>query len=94
MAITYKGWRIKTAFRLVARQRRYDPEADLAPPPPGYGLLSGEIHYTLPAARSQWSLSLSGDNLLNQPYQPYPDLMRYFANQMGRQVRLGIRGEF
>lgn len=92
--ITYKGWRIKTAFRLVARQRRYDPEADLAPPPPGYGLLSGEIHYTLPAARSQWSLSLSGDNLLNQPYRPYPDLMRYFANQMGRQVRLGIRAEF
>ncbi len=90
---TLRGWQVWTALRLTAHQWRYDPEADLAPPPPGYGLLSAGIQYQPPAHRLAWTFSLSGDNLLNQPYRQYPDLMRYFANQSGRQVRLTIRME-
>jgi len=89
-----RGWQVRTALRLTAHQWRYDPEADLAPPPPGYGLLSAGIQYQPPATRLAWTFSLSGDNLLNQPYRQYPDLMRYFANQSGRQVRLTVRMEF
>ena len=88
------GWRVWAALRLTAHQWRYDPQADLAPPPPGYGLLSAGIQYQPRAARLEWTFSLSGDNLLNQPYRQYPDLMRYFANQSGRQVRLNVRMEF
>jgi len=94
MEFSLRGWQMWTALRLTAHQGRYDPEADLAPPPPGYGLLSAGIQYQPPANRLTWTFSLSGDNLLNQPYRRYPDLMRYFANQSGRQVRLTIRMEF
>ncbi len=94
MRASYRAWQVRTALRFIARQGRYDPEADLAAPPPGYALLSGEIRYTSSTTRLPWTLSLSGDNLLNQPYRQYPDLMRYFANQVGRQVRLTVTAEF
>ncbi len=92
--VTYRSWQMRAALRLTARQGRYDPEADLSLPPPGYGLLSAEILYHPPTPRCSWTFSLSGDNLLNQPYRQYPDLMRYFANQSGRQLRLTIQMEF
>ena len=94
-SVQYHRWEARLSLRLIARQRRYDPTADLSPPPPGYGLLSGEIQYTTsPTSRLHWHFILSGDNLLNQPYRQYPDLMRYFAVQMGRQVRLSVVMEF
>ncbi len=94
-SVQYRRWEAHLSLRLIARQGRYDHTADLSPPPPGYGLLAAEIQYTTsPTSPVHWHFILSGDNLLNQPYRQYPDLMRYFAAQMGRQVRFSVIMEF
>ncbi len=78
----------------VARQRRYDPEAetDFAPPPPNYVLLGAAAGLELPLDATQIRLSLRGTNLLNRRTREYTSLLRYFADDpgWGLQLRLSV----
>lgn len=67
----------------VARQRRYDPEADFAAPPPGYVLLGAGAGVEFPGKQHLMRLSLRGSNLLNQRYRDYTSLLRYFVDKPG-----------
>ncbi len=84
----------------VARQRRFDLDADFAEPPPGYFLLGAEAGVELDAPASLFRISLVGANLTNQRYREYTSLVRYFADEPGwsLQLRLGVdfgpRAEF
>lgn len=83
----------KVDVGVVAEQTRFDPKADLAPPPGGYALLGA-------AAGTAFGSSLTGvqrlrvsvevSNLLNKRYRDYTSLLRYYADEPGLQVFLRI----
>ena len=84
---------VEAAIRvdLVAMQTRVDPELDFAPPPPGYSLVGASIN-TVIGRRRAVRLGIDAHNLLNTSYRDYSSLLRYYADQPGRdiQVRAGM----
>jgi iron complex outermembrane receptor protein len=93
--VTQGFWSLMAGLRWVAPQIRYDRGSEPLPPPSGYVVTFAELTFKHQfASRHACEVRLSGDNLLNQRYRQYPDLMRCFADQMGRQVRLTISYQF
>lgn len=86
----YKKWQAEVFWQQQFQQWRYSLASEYLPPPKGYGLLGAEVGWQGRA----WQVVVSGENLLNHVYRAYPDLMRFFAIQVGRQVRLTVRYEF
>lgn len=71
-------------------RRPYDLRVEYKSPPRGFLLFRGEIAYEW----GQWQLGIVGENLLGTRYRAYPDLMRLYADQVGRQVRVSLRWRF
>ena len=78
----------------AARQTRFDPAADLAPPPPAFFLLGAELGAETRAGDHPLRISVEGSNLTNARYREYTSLSRYFADQPGWQVVLRLRLTF
>jgi iron complex outermembrane receptor protein len=74
----------------VAEQTRFDLHADLAPPPDAYTLLGGEIGLETGVDDQRIVVALQGTNLTDARYRDYTSLMRYFADQPGRQLMLRL----
>lgn len=92
-------WRETTiglSHKYVAMQRRFDPEQDLIPyAPPAYHLLGLEAGTMIPLSGEQsLSIALSVSNLLNKEYKEYTNLSRYYAHDLGRDVRLAVTYHF
>lgn len=82
--------------RFVAKQKRFDPNKDLiAYSPDAYHLLGAELglEYSLSDGR-RFSASLVGENLLNLEYKEYTNRTRYFAHELGRNIRLIVSYAF
>lgn len=83
----------------VARQSRFDPNADLADPPPGYVLFGASLGTEIAVGDEKdpqlVRASLEASNLFDARYRDYTSLLRYFADEPGRQVmfRLATRLE-
>ena len=77
----------------VAAQSRVDPLLDFAPPPPGYALwgagLSAEVGHKRPLR-----IGVDAHNLLNTRYRDYNSLIRYYADQPGRDIRVRAGMDF
>ena len=71
----------------VFRQTRVDPRADLAPPPPGYVHLDAALGTQLAVREATLKLGIEGHNLLNATYRDYTSLLRYYADEPGRELR-------
>ena len=82
----------KTALTMtgtyVAKQRRYDINADFAEPPPGYFTLDAELSTETCFGYHDLRLALVGQNLTNARYRDYTSLLRYFADEPGWSVML------
>jgi iron complex outermembrane receptor protein len=78
----------------VDRQRRFDPLADFAPPPPAYALLGAETGIEVPFDGQRFTIALVGNNLTNTRYRDYTSLIRYFANEPGWELMLRLTLEF
>jgi iron complex outermembrane receptor protein len=78
----------------VFEQTRVTPEADLAPPPPAYTLVDAELGTKVAVARHMVEIGLVGRNLLNTRYRDYTSLLRYYADEPGRSVRLRVGMDF
>jgi iron complex outermembrane receptor protein len=76
----------------VARQTRTDLRADFAPPPPAYALLGLSADAQVHAGGRMIRIGIETNNLLNTRYRSYTSLLRYYADQPGRdlRVRLGL----
>jgi iron complex outermembrane receptor protein len=74
----------------VTRQKDYDLAADFAPPPKAYFLLGAELGTQTRVAGQTLKLALQGGNLLDTHYRDYTSLLRYFADQPGRQLMLRL----
>ncbi len=74
----------------VARQRRFDLAAELAPPPAAYVLVGGELGLETGIDDQTVKVTLQGTNLLDRRYRDYTSLLRYFADQPGWQLMLRV----
>ena len=87
---------ISLRHRFVAKQRRFNPASDLVNfTPPAYHLFGVEAgaEWAL-GGRQKLRLSLTVDNLFNKLYKEYTNRSRYYAHDMGRDVRLQVNWLF
>ena len=79
----------------VARQSRFEARADLAHPPNDFFLLGISAGTQFSWGDYEFWASVEADNLFNTRYREYTSLLRYFADEPGRQVylRLGAQLE-
>lgn len=78
----------------VFRQFRFDPNTDFAPPPPGYTLISAELHGKKEIGTHIFQYYVRGSNLGNTAYRDYLDRFRYFIDRPGIHIQVGISWDF
>ena len=79
----------------VAKQTRFDPEADFLPDtPPAYHLLGAHLGADIPLSKGKLTLSVDGSNLLNLLYKEYTNRFRYYAHEKGRDVQFTLAYTF
>lgn len=84
---------LRVTVEHVAQQSRADPVADFAPPPAARTLLGASLDLTV-GRRRPVRLGLDGRNLLNTRFREYTSLIRYYADQPGRDLRLRVAIDF
>ncbi|MFK7927557.1 MAG: TonB family protein [Myxococcota bacterium] len=80
--------------RAVDRQRRTLPQAEFVAPPPGFVRLDLAAHTTIAAGPTSVRVGIRAHNLLNQQYRSYTNQLRYFADELGRDVRADVQLQF
>ena len=78
----------------VARQSRVDPSVDLAPAPDGFVLFGLSAATDLDFAGAELRVGFDISNLLDTRYRQYTSLLRYYADQPGRDVRVRAAMDF
>jgi iron complex outermembrane receptor protein len=93
LAERLRATRLATGVVVVATQARSDPRSDFAPPPPGYTLWNASATTETDVFGLPVQVGLEGRNLLNTRYRDPMSLMRFFADQPGRELwlRLAVR---
>ncbi|MDA0973463.1 MAG: TonB-dependent receptor [Bacteroidetes bacterium] len=76
--------------RYVFEQKRLADSQDFAPPPPGYNLLGLKVSASKQLTKFRLDLYARGENLLNVAYRDYLNRLRYFADDLGVNVTLGV----
>jgi len=84
---------IRVSTDLVASQSRVDPSHDFAPPPPGYILLGAGIDAEF-GRQQPFRVGVEAHNLLNTSYREYASLLRYYADQPGRDIQFRLKTVF
>ena len=89
-----KDIRFGVGYQYVARQSRVPEGIDYALPPDAYGLFRSEVSANLLIGNNTLGVSLSVNNLLDQSYRDYLNRLRYFADDIGRNIELRIKYQF
>ena len=80
--------KISLIATLVATQYNVSPKSDFAPVPDGYALFGASASTTFQVENQRYLLSLEIQNIEDKRYRDYTSLLRYFADDPGRQVFL------
>jgi iron complex outermembrane receptor protein len=62
--------------------------------PGSYALLNVEAGGKIPVRKHDLSITLSGENLLNTAYRNYMNRLRYYADDLGRNIMLRLKYNF
>lgn len=89
-----QGLEFRGTVERVGRQSRVDPRDDFAPAPEGYTLLGASAKAEVPLRSATLRFGLAGHNLLDTAYREYTSLIRYYADQPGRDLRLRVGVDF
>lgn len=90
-----KDWRVGVTHQYVFRQRRFDPEVEIAVPPGAYQLISLNANRSVALSEKlQLRIGLTINNLLNESYRDYLNRFRYYADEMGRDLRINLELNF
>ena len=81
----------KQGIDIIAQRPR---NFDFAAAPNSYFLLSLGLGATWKLEKSKWDIRLSCDNLTSEAYREYTNRLRYFADDVGRNITLGIHFSF
>lgn len=86
----------KVLHRFVAKQHRFDAKADLIDhTPPAYQLWGAELSANFVLRNGHHlHLLLTADNIFNLTYREYTNRFRYYAHDLGRDVRLMLTWDF
>ena len=89
-----KSLEFTAAWKYAAKQHRVDDGSDFAPAPDAYHLWDAAmvLHHTLFKQPADFHINIS--NLLNTSYRDYLNRLRYFADDLGRNIQLGINIKF
>lgn len=74
----------------IGTQFRAEDYADLAPPPQGATLLGARMETEIHLGRRDVRIGVEGRNLLNTRYREATSLLRYYADQPGRDLRVRV----
>ena len=92
--VNHKDRYLQVGHQQVARQTRYEPGSDYAPPPNGYGLFSLAAGSSFALGKQALRVHLQADNIFNLPYKDYMNRYRYYAHEMGRNVTIRLAYQF
>jgi iron complex outermembrane receptor protein len=78
----------------VFEQKKYESELDFLAPPEGYFLLGASVgsDILLPKVVLKWSVQ--AENILNTTYRDYLNRLRYYSDEEGFNIRLGLNVVF
>ncbi|MCU7694364.1 TonB-dependent receptor [Haoranjiania flava] len=79
---------------LTAKQNRYEPQSDFAPPPSGYHLVNIALGTRMPLGSGAIKLNAAVSNLFNTLYKEYLNRFRYYSHDIGRNIQLRMSYEF
>lgn len=85
---------LEVGWIYVARQSRVDDALDFAPAPDAYQLVQASMGIKIPGEEHAWSVYMDAENLLNVAYRDYMNRLRYYADDMGRNLSLRIQYTF
>jgi iron complex outermembrane receptor protein len=74
----------------VAKQNRYEPASDFAPPPDAYQLLNLNAGTQFKWNKHDLGVNLSVNNVTNTLYKDYMNRFRYYTHDIGRNVILRL----
>jgi iron complex outermembrane receptor protein len=64
---------------------------DYKPAPPAYALLNADLSTSFKLSKLPVTLSVGGRNLLNKSYRDYLNSLRYFTDELGRNISLRLK---
>lgn len=80
--------------RYVFRQTNLNEDQDFIPPPAAYNLLSAKLAGDIQLRKNRVRLFVRGTNLLNETYRDYLNRQRYFSDDLGINIIVGVRLKF
>ncbi len=80
--------------KYVFRQNYLNENQDLLASPPAYWLFGTLFETKIVRKKIIYHVHFQIDNLLNIRYRDYLNRLRYYANEEGRNLRMGLRMEF
>ena len=84
----------KPSYLYVTKQNRVPDNFDYMEAPKAFSLVNVELNYNLKLRENTLSISISINNLLNQKYRDYLNRLRYYADEIGRNILLNINYKF
>ncbi len=85
---------IEVNNRFVLEQKNILPEQDFVQPPPGYNLFGLKVSTNIVFPNYRFRCFVKADNLFNAQYRDYLNRQRYFADDLGISIILGISFKF
>lgn len=85
---------IEISNRLVFRQHDILEDQDFVLPPPAYYILGVKLSTQMILSRYKLRCFVRADNVLNAKYRDYLNRQRYFADDLGRSITVGINVKF
>lgn len=80
--------------RFVFKQNYLNADQDFVAPPPGYNLLGAKISANVSSSKMRYRVYIQADNILNVAYRDYLNRQRYFADDLGYSITLGVQMKF
>jgi iron complex outermembrane receptor protein len=88
---TYFSLELQNVFTQTRVPSEKNGKQDYKAPPPGYTLLNANASASFKLFQLPVTASVSGRNLLNTLYRDYLNSMRYFTDEVGRNISLRLK---
>ena len=91
----FEEMKLGTEISYTAMQNRVNEKEDFLLPPDSYVLFNGFLKIKWKTnSKNDIDLVIKGENLLNTNYRDYLNRLRYFADELGRNIYVNINIKF
>ena len=92
--LSFQNIGVKSNIQYVFKQNNYNANQDFLPPPDAYCLIGFGLNASLYQEHFTSTFYLDIQNLLNETYRDYLNRQRYFADDLGINLRFGVNISF